>query len=396
MSSATNFDYMNPGTYMKPSRHALYAFIPLAIGGCLLLAACHSARRGIEVAQPIEAKPKSATAHARKSLALVYVKKAEEQLAQITDPEAKRKAGLAIAETYALLDEPQTGRRFLPPMPPRPNDPASHDDFLEYIAVLAALGEYEKLEGAIDAVHAPAEKDLIRSYVVYYDALLQRGNLPTSLNAAATELQDNPSPHILFYLALGYQQTGHSEKARQTCLMPKAPLARLLTCAYMAATMGMAGEEDETAFYIDEATDALANTPDAPSVDAYTLMLYGRALVFAGRFEEATDIYAELGNKIDGIYLGSVLAKRLRYSGNPSIAKSVVRNIESRIARYEAEARQLDYLYNCEGDFLASLEMFNEFNGQLRRITDPQHKIQLLLGGAQALADAYLYDSWAN
>lgn len=377
---------------MRTTDIHLPVVVPVATLAVLFLVSCTSVDQTRD-ATPDNVgfnQPKSATAIAQKELALLYLGKVEKLLIQIDDPEMRRQTSLAIAYTHALLGEQETGKRFLTPAPALPDDEAGFNQYMLYATILAALGEYDQIKASIEQLDDPQAEVLINGYIVYYDAVLQRSHLTQSLKDAADRMERNSAPHVYFYLALGYQLAGDSVAARKTCLTSTDPLGRFTACSYMSASLGMIGDDDAT-FYLDEAERALSEITDHSGIDPYTLMIQGRALALAGRVKKATEVYTQLNGQIEAMYVGSVLAKQLRDTGHIDIEAAIIRDSKSKFAAFRKRPERTDYLYNCYGDFLITLELYDVLNAELRRTTDPLLKANLLLGGAQALADDYMY-----
>lgn len=365
------------------------------LAACMLfLSSCSSTDPGIaEPVQEVAPSPsRSSTMMAQKSLALLYLELAEEQLSLIKDDGQQQDIGLAIAETYALLSERDKGMAYLLPAVPFPNDAAGVEEYLSYISVLAAFGDYTLIEAAIEQIQDPQIECVIRGYILYYDAVQQNAHLNLSLRDAAACTDATSNAVNIFYLALGYQRAGDTASARKTCLMSRDPQARFTACAYMAATMGMAGELQESRFYLTQAQSELAVVDLDAQVDPYTKMMYGRALAYAGKVDKATEIYTQLDDEIDSIYVAAVLGNALRTTGHADVADAITRSVKTRFHKFKSQTRRRDYLYTCYGDFLATMGLLDDLNEERRMTRDPVLNANLLLGGAQALTDAYLYD----
>ncbi len=376
---------------MNPNRTAL-ALLSMCM---LLLTSCSSTDSGdgasADPIEPIHARPETATSKAKKKLALAYLEKASEQLEEVNDVDMQRKTGLSIAYLYALLSEKDAARRFLNPTPPAPTDERSYNNYIQYLTILATLGDYQQIDANIERLGNPQSEAMIRGFVVYYDAILHRSHLHQSLQDAAMLIDESSDPHSRFYLALGYDAAGNRVESRKTCLKSSDPNARFVTCSYMAATLGMTGALREAAFYLDQAHTELNVLSNKESIDPYTQMIYSRGLALAGRIGEATEIYARLNDKMDAMYVGSVLASQLRATGHATIADSIIRNTKETFSRLKGQTVRKEDLYTCYGDFLTTLELYDTLTTELRQTREPLLKANLLIGGAQALADEVVY-----
>lgn len=381
---------------MRANQLKTRIFVPLVAVGLMLLSGCASMDNGRRATPSAPPPEKTATEKAQKTLSLVYLEKAAEQLNAISDPGMKRETSLSIAYIYAQLGEQQTGRRFLPPAPRLSRDGGDINRYIEYLTVLAAFADYDQIEEGIKRLDNRQTTALIRGIVVFHDAILQSGHLSRSLKEASKRIDEDSDPYAIFYLALGHQLSGDSDKARRICQKAKTARARFVACADMAATMGQLHEKKETRYYLDQAESALSSMDDPGKISPYPLMLYGRALAYAGELEKATEIYAQLEGQTDAIHLGSVLARELHANGRRDIEKSVVRNVQSNFTKYVRKADRVEYVYNCYGDFLATMELFYDLNAQLKNTQEPLLKAQLLLGAAQSLTDGFVYGGGLN
>ena len=318
------------------------------------------------------------------------IQKAEELAVQIGPAEARWQTGLMIAHAYACLGAVDDSRRFLK-QPPLPQDPAGYNRYLQYVSILAAAGEYAEIEQCITRLESPEAAAAIRSYVVYYDALLARKHLQQSLPQAAAGINEASDPNALFSLALGYQMAGNTVQARKACLLSGDSYTRFVACSYMAATLGMAGKPEQAAFYLDQAENEKALFAEGVEADPYTLMIYGRALAFAGRIEQATRIYTQLSDEIDALYVGAVIASELRDAGHADVAQTIIGNAKANAVRLRKTTDRPDYLSSCYGDFLITLGLFRDFDAELKQSSDPLQGANLLTGAAQALADEIVY-----
>lgn len=368
-------------------------YIPAYVGA-LMLASCTSPDGPslALVGAGEDRKPPTATQIAQKDLAILYLENAEEQIAPLNDSALKRKAQLTLAYTYVLLGEQEQGERVLPPLPPPPDNDASIKTYLNHLSILAALGEYDQLESSIELLNNRRTEALIRGYAVYYDAVLQKPHFEISLKAAADIINRHSAPHAAFYLAFGYHRSGQTDKARKTCLTLSDPYSRFVACAYMASAMRQYGALDEAAFYLNEAEESRSLIVTADSIDPYTQMIYGRALALAGKMESAAQIYNLLDGHPEIIYVGSAIIRNLNDTGRTEQVESIIRDIQSRFSRYRTTTSDQSYLYNSFGDFLVSLELYKDFNAELKQTSDPMLKANLFAGGAQALADNLMYD----
>jgi tetratricopeptide (TPR) repeat protein len=377
------------------SKYPERCFISCLIPGMLLLSSCASTDTPADAAaipvQFAEEKPETATAAAKKKLALAYLEMAGEQIRELDDAETRRETGLSLACVYALLEDRQGAQQYLKAPPPLPSAAASQDAYIQYLTLLAALGDYEELEANIQRAGNPEAEAMIRGFTVYYDALLERSHLAQSLQDAAMCINEDSDPHTRFYLAFGYHAAGNRAACRKTCLRSGDPYQRFVSCSYMAAMLGMTGSPREADFYLEQAHSEQDLFPEGTQIDDYTQMIHGRASALAGRIEEATETYARLEDRVNAMYIGSVLASRLRAGGHAIIADSIIRNTDETFARLRNRTGGRDSLYTAYGDFLTTLELYDKLNGELRRTPEPLLKACLLLGGAQALADEIVY-----
>ncbi len=376
---------------MNKNNQPIRLLLLLGVCSSLFLSACSSVDSEAVYVEPTPLQPKSDTAVARKSLAHLYLSKAAGQLDNIDDAVTRREARLMIAHTCALLGDRETGRRIMPSLPPLPESDSEFDAYLHYLTILAAVGDYSQIEASIEQLDNPRLETLIRGFVVYYDAILRSPHLKQSLEKAADRMSGKTTSHALYYLALGYQLSGQPAKARKTCLLSNDPAVQFWTCSYMAATLSAYQETGEAAFYLERADQVRASIANDAGLKPQALMMYGRALALAQRFEEAQRMYSGLYGQTEAFHVGSAIGRALRSAGRLEEVKRLVREMKSHFVSMAENTDHIEDLYDSYGDFLIALEQFYDYDKILKQTPDAELKIHFLIGGAHALADELIY-----